>query len=85
VDGPEPVRLPARGVSGWGLLPRDRTHDARSGRPHHHDGSGDRSDDETGAAGDGGSCHHGPDESCWRDNCHAIRDREEPGHVNRQA
>jgi len=83
VDGPEPVRLPASAVSGWGLLPRHRTHDALSGRAHHRDSPLDRSDDDLEAAD--GPCHHGPDENCWRDNCHAIRDREEPGHVNRQA
>ncbi len=93
VGGPEPVRLPAPGVSGWGLLPRYRTHDALSGHAHRHDGSedGDQSRGDDAGEGDGGDhgdgrpCHHGPDENCWRDNCHAIRDREEPGHINRQA
>lgn len=88
VGGPEPVRLPAPGVNGWGLQPRYRTHDALSGRAHHdHGDAGDRRDDDAAdrVDDDGPRCHHGLDENCWRDNCRAIRDREEPGHINRQA
>lgn len=92
VGGPEPVRLPTTDVNGWGLQPRYRTHEAESRRPRHHDGDhGDTGADGADGGGDGGAgsrgerCHHGPDDNCWRDNCHAIRDREEPGHLNRQA
>ena len=81
VGGPDPVRLPTTDVNGWGLQPRYRTHEAGSRRSRRQEGQpgagAGNSDDER--------CHHGPDENCWRDNCHAIRDREEPGHLNRQA
>jgi len=103
VGGPEPVRLPARGVSGWGLLPRHRTHDEHGPGPGAHrdrpdggapapevdvevDGEGDRGEqprhrselwhDRT---------EHSAEGSAWRHGSAAIRDREEPGHLNRQA
>lgn len=88
VGGPEPVRLPAPGVNGWGLQPRYRTRDALAGRSHHdrhHDAADAGRDDAADDVDNDAICHHGPDGNCWRDNCHAIRDREEPGHVNRRA
>lgn len=84
VGGPDPVRLPTAGVSPWGRWPRYHAQDASSDKPRHHPGPGDQSDDDPGPDDDD-ACRHGPDENCWRDNCHAIRDREEPGHLNRQA
>ncbi|MEZ5410934.1 MAG: hypothetical protein R2761_23090 [Acidimicrobiales bacterium] len=110
VDGPEPVRLPAAGVRGWGLLPRYRTPDTLPGRAHHDHGAGDgaapgsdadadadadhdhdrHADDEHGRRGEqprhrSELWHDSAEGSAWRTSSAAIRGREEPGHVNRQA
>lgn len=97
VGGPDPVRLPTAGVNGWGLSPRHRTHgEPGAGPGAHHDRPDEEAEPEAGveADDDAGSAEHRHRSELWRDqgndsawshNSGSIRDREEPGHLNRQA
>ncbi len=85
VGGPDPVRLPTAGVSPWGRRPRYHAQDASADRPGHHPGPGDEADDDDGHHDEGELWHDRAKDSAWRHNSALIRDREEPGHLNRQA
>ncbi len=85
VGGPDPVRLPAAGVSPWGRWPRYHAQDASSDRPGHHAGPGEEPDADDGDPDHGELWHDRAKDSTWRHSSASIRDREEPGHLNRQA